>query len=205
LGRSVVILAGGYSKRFGRPKAFVELMGKPLILHVYDKVRRLSDEILVVISPKDRVESFSRLFNRNVKVVIDNGTVHSPLVGTLAGLERASGEYSLLLPCDTPFLSERALSLLFDVCNGFDLTIPRWPNGYIEPLQAVYHTRPVASAAKTALSKGGRDMRSMISLLRRVRYLSTIVLEELDPRLNTFFNVNTTSDLRKAERMLSKA
>jgi len=201
----VVILAGGYSKRFGRPKAFIELTGKPLISHVYDKARKLSDEVLIVISPKDQVESFSRLFNGKVSVVIDNGAVHSPLVGTLAGFDRASGEYSLLLPCDTPFLSDKVLSLLFDICNGFDLTVPRWPNGYIEPLQAIYHTRSAARAAKTALSKGGRDMRSMISLLRRVRYLSTIILEELDPRLNTFFNVNTRSDLRKAERMFSKA
>ncbi|MDH5441833.1 MAG: molybdenum cofactor guanylyltransferase [Candidatus Bathyarchaeota archaeon] len=205
MGRSVVILAGGYSKRFGRPKAFIELTGKPLISHVYDKARKLSDEVLIVISPKDQVESFSRLFNGKVSVVIDNGAVHSPLVGTLAGFDRASGEYSLLLPCDTPFLSDKVLSLLFDICNGFDLTVPRWPNGYIEPLQAIYHTRSAARAAKTALSKGGRDMRSMISLLRRVRYLSTIILEELDPRLNTFFNVNTRSDLRKAERMFSKA
>lgn len=201
----MVILAGGYSKRFGRPKAFIELTGKPLISHVYDKARKLSDEVLIVISPKDQVESFSRLFNGKVSVVIDNGAVHSPLVGTLAGFDRASGEYSLLLPCDTPFLSDKVLSLLFDICNGFDLTVPRWPNGYIEPLQAIYHTRSAARAAKTALSKGGRDMRSMISLLRRVRYLSTIILEELDPRLNTFFNVNTRSDLRKAERMFSKA
>ncbi len=204
MGRSVVILAGGYSRRFGRPKAFVELAGKPLILHVYDKARKLSDEVLIVISPKDHVESFSRLFNDKASVVIDNGAVHSPLVGTLTGFERASGEYSLLLPCDTPFLSEKVLSLLFDVCNGFDLTIPRWPNGYIEPLQAVYHTRSAALAAKTALSKGMRDMRSMISLLGKVRYVSTMVLEELDPLLNTFFNVNTRSDLGKAERILSR-
>jgi len=204
LGRSAVILAGGYSERFGRPKAFVELMGKPLILHVYDEIRKLADEVLVVVSPKDRVDPFSRLFNSSVRIVIDNGAVHSPLVGTLTGLKRASGEYSLLLPCDTPFLSNKVLSLLFDLCNGFDLTIPRWPNGYIEPLQAVYHTGFATHAAKTALSKGRKDMRSMISLLAKVRYVSTIVLEELDPRLNTFFNVNTRADLRKAERILSR-
>jgi len=173
-------------------------------LHVYDKARKLSDEVLIVISPKDQAESFSRLFNDKASVVIDNGTVHSPLVGTLTGFERASGEYSLLLPCDTPFLSKKVLSLLFDVSNGFDLTIPRWPNGYIEPLQAIYHTRSAALAAKTALSKGMRDMRFMISLLGKVRYVSTMVLKELDPLLNTFFNVNTRSDLGKAERILSR-
>lgn len=204
MGRSAVILAGGYSERFGERKAFVELLGKPLILHVHDKIQELADEVLIVISPRDNADPFSRLLSSDVKVVIDNGTVHSPLVGTLAGLERASGEYSLLLPCDTPFLSDKVLSLLFDLCNSVDLAIPRWPNGYVEPLQAVYRTKPAARAANMALSKGAEDMRSMISLLGRVRYVSTIALEELDPGLNTFFNVNTRSNLRKAEQILSR-
>jgi molybdopterin-guanine dinucleotide biosynthesis protein A len=38
--------------------------------------------------------------------------------------------------------------------------------------------------------------------LRGVRYISTLVLRQLDPKLRTFFNVNTPLDLRRAEFML---
>lgn len=202
--RSAVILAGGSSGRFGESKAFVELMGKPLILHVFERVQRLTDEVLIVISPRSQVESFSRLFGDKVNIVIDRGKPHSPLVGASAGFENALGEYSVLLPCDTPFLSEDVLSVLLDICEGVDSVIPRWPNGYIEPLHAVYRTRSAAQAAEMALSNRGMDMRSMISFLRRVRYVSTIVLKEIDPDLNTFFNVNTRFDLRRAEQIFSR-
>jgi len=48
------------------------------------------------------------------------------------------------------------------------------------------------------------DMRSMIGNLKRVRYVSTIVLREIDPELRTFFNVNTPADLKMAELILEK-
>ena len=202
--RSAIILAGGSSDRFGEHKAFVELTGKPLILHVLDKVQKLTDEVLIVISSGSQVESFSRLFGDKAKIVIDNGVACSPLVGASAGFENALGDYSVLVPCDTPFLSAKILSLLFDICGGVDSVIPRWPNGYVEPLHAVYWTGSATHAAKTALSNGAMDMRSMISFLRRVRYVSTFVLKEIDPDLNTFFNINTRLDLRRAEQILSR-
>jgi molybdopterin-guanine dinucleotide biosynthesis protein A len=42
----------------------------------------------------------------------------------------------------------------------------------------------------------------MIENLRRVRYVSTVVLEQIEPKLLTFFNINTPQDLKKAESLL---
>jgi molybdopterin-guanine dinucleotide biosynthesis protein A len=58
-------------------------------------------------------------------------------------------------------------------------------------------------ATKNALNEGKMNMQSMIDKLRGIRYVSTLVLEQLDPELKTFFNVNSPLDLRKAEKMLS--
>ncbi len=33
-----MVLAGGFSKRFGQDKGLVELAGKPLVLHVLDRM-----------------------------------------------------------------------------------------------------------------------------------------------------------------------
>jgi molybdopterin-guanine dinucleotide biosynthesis protein A len=69
-------------------------------------------------------------------------------------------------------------------------------------LHAVYRTNVALEAAKIAVSDGKLDVLSMIEKLRGVRYVSTLVIQQLDPELRTFFNVNTPLDLKKAMVML---
>jgi molybdopterin-guanine dinucleotide biosynthesis protein A len=201
LDRSAIILAGGLSKRFGRDKGLVPLADKPLIKHVLEAVNPIVDEIIVVVNSKAQVEEFSKILG-NVKIVFDNLDMHGPLVGAATGFKAANGEYGLLLPCDTPLLSKEVLTLLFDLCVNRNAVIPRWPNGYMEPLQAVYRVKPALEAAEKALNEGKTDMRSMIERLRGVRYISTLVLQQFDPSLKFFININTPIDLKKAEQLL---
>ena len=201
---SAIILAGGFSKRFGQDKCLIELAGKPLILHVLDKVSKIVNESLVVVSSEDQRDTYTSSVSSETKVIIDKYSPRSPVVGALTGFENASGEYSLLLPCDTPFVSKEIVSLLLDLCINRSAVIPRWPNRYIEPLHAVYHTKSALTASKTAYEEKKLDLRSMIANLRGVRYISTLVLQQLDPKLTTFFNVNTLGDLKKAESMLKR-
>jgi len=202
LEKSAVVLAGGFSRRFGQDKGLLPLANKPLIEHVLDAIDNIVDEKIVVVSSKTQAENYTKVLDSKVKVVVDDDNVQSPLVGALKGFKEASNEYALLLPCDTPLLSKDVLSLLLDLCPNKNAVIPRWPNGYIEPLQAVYCTKPALEAAKKALSEGKLNMQSMVDKLRGVRYVSTLVLRQLDPELKSFFNVNTPMDLRKAEAML---
>jgi molybdopterin-guanine dinucleotide biosynthesis protein A len=200
--RTCIILAGGSAERFGRDKGLLELGGKPLVLHVYEKVREQVDEVIAVVGSAEQKRAYSQVFPPEVDIQIDVKDENCPLLGALTGFAHANGAYSVLLPCDTPFISTAVIELLFEASHRVDASIPRWPNGYIEPLQAVYHTRTALSAAEEAVRKGERRMQSMISQLRRVRYFSTIVLREFDPNLLTFFNVNTIMDLKKAEVLI---
>ena len=202
LQKSAVILAGGFSRRFGRDKGLVVLAGKPLILHVIDRVSKVADEVLVVVSSEEQKNKFETILEEKANLVIDKDDSQSPLVGAITGFESANAEYSLLLPCDTPLVSTQIVQFLLDMCTNRSAAIPRWPGGYIEPLQAVYRTESALTAAKTALKQGKMNMRSMIDNLRGVRYVSTMVLEQLEPELLTFFNVNTPQDLKKAESIL---
>jgi molybdopterin-guanine dinucleotide biosynthesis protein A len=59
-----------------------------------------------------------------------------------------------------------------------DAVIPRWPNGYIEPLQAAYRTKSAMTAANTTLENKKLDMRSMIANLGKVTYVSTLALKK---------------------------
>lgn len=197
-----MILAGGFSRRFGQDKGLIDLAGKPLVLHVVDKVSKVVDETVVVFSSSVQKERLESLLDRRANVVVDKHEAQSPLIGALTGFESAEGVYSLLLPCDTPFISSQIAQFLLDICVNRSAVIPRWPSGYIEPLQAAYHTKSALTAAKKALEQEKLDLRSMITRLRGVRYVSTVVLRQMDPKLLTFFNINTLEDLRRAESLL---
>jgi molybdopterin-guanine dinucleotide biosynthesis protein A len=177
------------------------LKGRPLVKHVIDAIKSLVEEVIVVASSEDQAERYSKILEKSIRVVLDNRDIHGPLVGASVGFENASGKYSLLLPCDTPFINRQVISLLLELSINKTATIPRWPNCHIEPLQAVYCSESALRAAKVSLAEGKVDLQSMINKFRGVRYISILVIQQLDPELRTFFNVNTIMDLKKAETL----
>ncbi|MEM1990637.1 MAG: molybdenum cofactor guanylyltransferase [Candidatus Bathyarchaeia archaeon] len=203
--RTAIILAGGHSQRFGSDKGLIKLADKPLILHVIDRIRSIVDDVVVCVKSDAQSSLYSQILPNGSRIVIDvEGFPQCPLTGALTGLMSANGEYSAILPCDTPFISKNVLDFLFDVAIGVNAVIPRWPNDYIEPLHAVYRTKPALEAARKALEVGSCRMQFMISKLRGVRYISTIVIGEIDPKMVTFLNINTPLDLRKAKALLKR-
>ncbi|MCX8170828.1 MAG: molybdenum cofactor guanylyltransferase [Candidatus Bathyarchaeota archaeon] len=208
MNRAAIILAGGISKRFGFDKGLVQLAGKPLILHVIERVQDAVDEIIVCVRSESQLASYMQALPNKfrVKVITDLKDLPScPLAGAITGFVSASSEYTAMLPCDTPFISGKVIDLLFNIAVNVNAVIPRWPNDYIEPLQAVYRTRAALEASKKAIERGEKRMRSMISLLKSVRYISTIAIREIDPKMLTFFNINTPLDLRRAEAIIKRA
>ncbi|MBS7636198.1 molybdenum cofactor guanylyltransferase [Candidatus Bathyarchaeota archaeon] len=199
---SAIVLAGGTSKRFGYDKGLAQLAGKPLIMHVLDALDKIVKEKIVVVSSKEQAEKMAKVLKSDVKIAVDQSELQSPLVGALTGFKEACGEYALVLPCDTPLVLREILALILELCMGKNAVIPRWPNGYIEPLHAAYCVEPALEAAETTLKEEKLDMRSMVEKLRNIRYVSTLVFQQFDPKLKMFFNVNTPADLKKAELML---
>lgn len=196
--RSAIVLAGGFSTRFGEDKGILKLANKPLIEHVTDSVQKIVDEIIVVTSSKQRVLDYASFLTPSTKFAVDLYDSKSPLIGALTGFNAAEGEYSLLLPFDTPFISGEVISLLFNLCEKKAATIPRWPNSQIEPLHAVYRTRLALRAAESAMAEGRLDLRAMIEKLHGVRYVSTLLIQQIDSKFDTFFNINTPADLKRA-------
>lgn len=200
--RTAIVLAGGFSTRFGQDKGILELGNKPLIKHVTDSVSPIVDETIVVTNSRERIAHYGKVVGTKVEFALDICESEGPLIGALTGFEKAHGKYALLLPVDTPFVSREVVSLLFDLCPNRSAVIPKWPNEQIEPLHAVYQTRIALEAAKEAVSQGKLNVRAMIEKMRFVRYISTLVIQQLDPNLEGFFNINTPLDLKKAASIL---
>jgi molybdopterin-guanine dinucleotide biosynthesis protein A len=173
-------------------------------MYVLDTIKGLADERFVVVSSRAQAEGYERVVDSDTRVLIDSSNMRSPLVGASTGFESVHGSYSAVLSNDVPFVSRDVISLMFELSAGKSAVIPRWPNGFIEPLQAVYRTEETKQAAREALNEGKLRVQAMVDKLQRIRFVSTLVLRQLDHELRTFFNVNTSSDLRKAEIILER-
>jgi molybdopterin-guanine dinucleotide biosynthesis protein A len=202
LNKSAIVLAGGFPSRFSQDKGVLEFAGKPLIRHVVDAVRRFVDEVIVVVESQEQRAKYTAIASADVRFVFDSCEPNNPLSGALAGFEVAQGKYVLLLPFDLPFVSADVVGLLFDLCIGKAAVVPRWTDGRIEPLHAVYQTEMALAAAQSAVNEEQVDLQAMFERMRGVRYVSTLVIQQLDPDFRTFFKINTPVDLKKAMSML---
>ena len=201
--RSAIVLAGGVSSRFGQDKGVLKIADKPLIKCVLDAVSPVVEETIVVTNSKERAAKYAKTVGDDVPFAIDVCQSQGPLIGALTGFGFAHGKYSLLLPFDTPFVSREVILLLFELCLNKAAVIPRWPNGQIEPLHSVYQTTTALKAAESAVNEGKLNMRAMIEKISGVRYVSTLVIQQLDPDFRSFFNINNPVDLRKAITMIN--
>lgn len=197
--RGAIVLAGGPSQRLGAPKPFARVGGAMLIEHVLAAARNAAEEV-VVVSRGDLAGAIEAALP-GIRVVRDRARGQSPLAGLIAGARALPSEHVAALASDLPFLRPPLLHRLFLEAEGVDAAIPRWPNGQIEPLVAVYRRRALLAAARTAWAAGGRSNQAMIARLRRVRYVPTASLRAEDSRLLSFLNVNTPADLARARRL----
>ena len=202
--RAAIILAGGKGVRIGNTaKAFLHLNEKTLIELMLETIQPLVDRVIVVIGRNDSMEKFREKIPLSIDVLRDRGKREGTLVGLLNGLNRSESEYSLVLPCDSPFINKEVLELLFTEALEVDAAIPQWTNGFIEPLHSVYKTDEARQGARRAL-KNGIKVSGMIERLKVVRYVPIEDIRKIDHELLTFTNINTLGDLRKALRIYAR-
>jgi len=111
-------------------------------------------------------------------------------------LPHVRSEYVAVVACDHPRASLRVMERLAGRARGRDGAVPLWPNGYLEPLHAVYRTEGLKRAVEEGVRRGERRLRKILEGLDLV-YVPVEELRELDPGLDCFFNLNSPEDLRR--------
>jgi molybdopterin-guanine dinucleotide biosynthesis protein A len=104
-----ILLVGGASRRFGSPKALATLDGETLAERGWRTLGRLTPHrIAVGKTSDDLVLPFP---------LVDDGTdVRAPIAGLVAGLRSAGDSLVVVLPVDTPLVTEADLRSLADAC-----------------------------------------------------------------------------------------
>ena len=194
-GMTSIVLAGGKSIRLGREKALEKVKGRPLIQLVIDRLSSLGNEIMVVTS------QINTLPDLGVKKVTDIYPNKGPLGGIYSGLMDAPCFYSLVVGCDMPLLNVALLRHIMELSPGFDVVIPR-VNDNVEPLHAVYSKNCLATI-EAALKRNRLQIQGVLHQVK-VKYIEDAELKKFDPEHLSFFNINSESDLERAQALLEK-
>ncbi|MHA2353586.1 MAG: molybdenum cofactor guanylyltransferase [Candidatus Thorarchaeota archaeon] len=197
---TVAILAGGDSKRFKTEKSLASFHGRPLISHMFDIAKKISPEVLLVVSKEETKEMIEGIVEGTQIVTDPVDAVRCALTGALTAFEYSQTDYTLLLPVDTPLANISLLSTLYQLRNNHGAVVPSWPSGYIEPLHSVYLAEHAYSIGLEVVNEEKYRMRDLLDRLTNVLYISTLFLEEFDSELSTFSNANTERELKELER-----
>jgi molybdopterin-guanine dinucleotide biosynthesis protein A len=195
-GLSVVILAGGQSRRLGRDKALLEIEGQPLITRAVQRLTALSDDLIVVTNHPARYEPLAL----PVRLVPDEQPGLGALMGVYSGLKAARQPYALAVACDMPFLNLDLLGYMGSLVADQDVVIPQLGE-LLEPLHAIYG-QTCLPAMKRQLDQGRRQVIAFFPEVR-VRYVDEEQIRRFDPRRLSFSNVNTPEDWACVQALLA--
>ena len=137
-----MLLVGGASRRFGAPKALIELDGETLAERGRRVLGEACDEVLVV----------GKAGELPLPVIDDGSTVRAPIAGVVAGLRAATHEVAVFLPVDCPRITPEVLRALGEAC--VDAAVPQsgplpgaWAKTALPLLESRLATGPLALVA----------------------------------------------------------
>ncbi|OGS51975.1 MAG: hypothetical protein A3K75_04360 [Euryarchaeota archaeon RBG_13_61_15] len=193
------VLSGGKGSRMGGEKGLVVLGGLPLISYSVRTMEIVADEVVVAVAP-GMTREYSDALGSRIVIVEDAHTAAGPLDGLITALAAAKGDYVVVSPCDTPFLRTDVCQAIALFAKGRDGAVPRI-GGYIEPLHCAFRRRHCLAAFQEALEEGVHKLSEAYKTLDLV-YIEEEDMRALDPRLESFWNINTAEDLERAEQKL---
>ena len=181
------VLAGGRGERLGGAKALRMCAGAPLITWPLGALQAVLAEVVVVAKP-DTV-----LPELDVPVLREPADPTHPLAGIVHAMEHAAGRPTVIAGADLPLVHPAHVELLVEMRRRWGGSVVASDGRRLQPLFAIYDPSALG-VFRAALDEEARLVD---------------VAESLDPgRIaigdGSLLNVNTSTDLRKAERALRR-
>ncbi len=202
--KGIIILAGGKSRRFQSNDKCISLTidSLPLLQYVINRVICVADELIVAAGNRSQGMEIRNRISGEFDIVLDSLSDSGPLAGFLSGLGHASCDLCLIIGCDMPFINTEVVEYLFGLLSDsdYDAAVPRWANGMLEPLHAVYRREPTLAAIRTAVNERKNMRISNIIARLKVCFVPVARIKAIDPDLKTFTNINTPADIITARK-----
>ena len=182
-----VVLAGGQSRRFGRDKALASFEQTTLIGHAVALLRAASPDILVVTCPEHDY------LGLDARIIHDIYPNCGPLGGIYTACRYAKTAFLLVLSCDMPLLSPRAIFHLLHSHRKQESICIYQQKQQLQPFPGIYATT-LQARMKDAVKRGQLSMHEFI---REVTDVRTVTPTGIEAELT---NVNTEHQLMSLQR-----
>lgn len=200
---TVVIQAGGESRRMGRSKATVPFLGEPLLWRGIHRLLPIADEFIVTTNEPQNLGFLDDLVELGkLRLVTDAFDRRGALPGVYTGINAASKDYVALVACDMIFPSRNLIGaeLAALMESGADVAVPKTKFGY-EPFHAVYRRNTCLPVVYDAVQNGESKAGAWFDKVRVVEFDSQMIAQA-EPRGGCFVNVNTPVELKAAEEKI---
>lgn len=188
---SCLILAGGKSNRLKEDKAFLLLNEKPLVTHVFNVMKEIFSDIVIVVKNTRQRKKLERIID-GVRIIEDKNKIYSPLSGIKEGIKHVKNGYVFVVACDMPFIHKEIVLKLISEIDKMDCVVPVWNDGRYEPLCTIYRKDVFAKCELTS------------SLHELIDNIPNKILTRIEDA-GTFFNINTKEDLNSAEEFVKSS
>ena len=200
---SVVIQAGGESRRMGRSKATVPFCGRPLITRLVKRLAPVADELIITTNePENLAFLHSEFPELRIQLVCDCMNERGALPGLFTALQAARNPYVAAIACDMVFASPAlvvAEALEMTKTNA-DVVVPVNKHGF-EPFHAVYRRMGCLPVVAEAIAGGEKRAQSFFGKVNVVEFPQDKVLEA-EPMGGCFINANTPDELAALEQVV---
>lgn len=182
-----IILAGGKSQRMGTDKGLLPLNGKPFITHIYEAMKPIFGDNIVVVSSNEAYDAFG--YNRIEDLVSDKG----PVGGLYTALKQSKTKFNLVLSVDIPLITTELVQWLVDNHDDGYLVTQVQVGDKVSPLVAVYDR-----ALRTLLGEhmAGNQLK-LRDVIAEVNPQTLIIPEKWMDQLQ---NINTEEDYKKIKK-----
>jgi molybdopterin-guanine dinucleotide biosynthesis protein A len=192
---TLIIQAGGESRRMGENKALKEFLGEPLVQRLVRRLKPLGQEIIIVA--RDPLD-YAFL---GLPVYTDVQPGVGALGGLLTGLTVAETQFVAVIACDMPFVNPELLLYQWGLIQerGIDVVIPIHDEE-MQPFHAVYRVKTCLPAVQTAIESG---QKKVVSWLDQVVTYKISAAEMLTFRAYamTFLDLDTPNEFKLAEKI----
>ncbi|MFX0046747.1 MAG: molybdenum cofactor guanylyltransferase [Candidatus Hermodarchaeota archaeon] len=211
---AIIILIGGRNIRFGNESAAVlHILGKPLILHQIETLSKFEEDIFLVAHSEYQVDSYYKDidFPRDITFLVDDTKItkdeelRTPMIGIYSGfkeLKRLGFQKGFLLSGDMPLIKPKVIEFMINSAKGYDCCIPKWNNGYLEPLFAIYTVNNTFKLAEETIQEHNYSLNKIIDKSLHINYISVEEsIKPLDQNLVSLVNINGPIDLDKVIKL----